>query len=68
MSFIVGLLEKYLLDWLWGRISELISSYRASKAARDEIEAKNKADREKNEAAKTKEERDEAAKSIIDHF
>ena len=61
-------LVKVFLDWVFGKIMDLVTAYIKMKQARVEIEKKNKEVREKTEKAETTEERDDAAKDVISNF
>lgn len=61
-------LVKVFLDWVFGKIMDLVTAYIKMKQARVEIEKKNKEVKEKSEKAETKEERDDAAKDVISNF
>lgn len=65
---ILALIIQPILNWLYEKISSLIGRYVARQKAKQEIEAKNKAVREQLEKAETKEEREDAAKNVIDKF
>lgn len=71
MVFLTNFLKKiggYLLpiglDWLWGKISIFVESYKKKK----DIEDKNKDVREGLEKGETPEERDRAAEDVAKRF
>ena len=65
---VFGLLIQPVLNWLWDKLSGLLKAYLDRRKAKAEIEKKNKEVREQLEKAETKEEREDAAKNLIDKF
>lgn len=61
-------LAKPLLEWVYNKINGLILSWIQRHNDMDRIESLNKAIREKIEAAKTKDEKDAAARDLINNL
>ena len=58
----------FLLPDIARRIGAALSKFFKDMAAKRQIKKENKAIREKNENAKTEDERDDAARDLIDRF
>ncbi len=71
MTFLIGLLSDIftkLIEYFIGKEVDREKEKAAQEAAQKEINDKNAAAPQQNEAAQTKEERDAAAKKLFDNF
>lgn len=68
MQWLVGALVTPILNFFWNKIAAAIEKWRAYQQKKDAAKLKNKQVFDQTVAAKTKEERDEAAKNAINKF
>ena len=68
LSKILSILAAPVLDWLYSKAQYLFLLWTEKRKKKEEIEAANRAVREKVELAVTKEEKDEAARDLINRI
>lgn len=71
MAWLLGILEKFFLDWLWNKLSTAWSSFKKDKANEAKNDAQSNQDMKKAEELKpdsSKKEQEDAANDAFKHL